>query len=331
MARCLSSSCDRAGFRAGVDQPPRGSVWRRVDLKTIFDIKNFLRDNQIDILHTHNYKSDIVGFWAALLGKAKWVATNHVWHGLDRKLRFYEALDAFVLRFAARVVAVSDEIKDDLVAKNIPASKIQVIDNGIDIGRFNRSRSVEKLREDLDIRKEDAVVIIVGRLSPEKGHETFLKAAKDVLNKKKNVKFLIVGDGPLGAQLRVMADQLNLNGHVVFTGVRKDMDNIYAASDLMVNASSIEGLPMTILEAMAAKVALIVTPVGAVPQVIRHGVNGVIVPTEDAQRLAKEICSLIDEPSRRESITEHAYRDVCDRFSCATMVRQYKQIYGSLA
>ena len=293
-------------------------------------LKQFLRDNQIDILHTHNYKSDIIGFGAVLLSKCKWVATNHVWHGLDRKLRFYEKIDAFVLRFAARVVAVSGEIKEDLVAQNIPEGKVHVIDNGIDIVQFNRPRPVEKLKEDLDIRKDDVVVTIVGRLSPEKGHTTFLKAAKDVLAQKKNVKFLIVGDGPIGAELRVMADKLNLNGHVVFTGARKDMDNIYAVSDLMVNASSIEGLPMAILEAMAAKVALIVTPVGAVPEVIQHGINGIIFPTGDELGLSKEICSLIDEPSRRKSLTERACQDVCDRFSSATMVRQYKQIYESI-
>ena len=302
----------------------------RADLKTIFDIKKFLRDNQIDILHTHNYKSDIVGFGAVLLGKSKWVATNHVWHGLDRKSRFYERIDAFVLRFAAQVVAVSSEIKKDLVAKNIPEGKVHVIDNGIDIARFSRPRPMEKLKEALGIHKDDAVVTIVGRLSPEKGHETFLKAAKDVLSKKQNVRFLIVGDGPIGAELRVMAAKLSLNGHVTFTGVRKDMDGIYAVSDLMVNASSIEGLPMTILEAMAAKVVLIVTPVGAVPKVIRHGINGVIFPTGDELGLSKEICSLIDDPSRRESLTERAYRDVCDRFSSAAMVRQYKQIYESI-
>src|SRR3989338_4807561 len=143
----------------------------RIDLKTIFDIKKFLRDNQIDILHTHNYKSDVVGFGAALLSKTKWVATNHVWHGLDRKLRFYEKIDAFVLRFAAQVVAVSSEIKKDLVAQNIPEGKVHVIDNGIDIVQFNRPRPVEKLKEDLDIRKDDVVVTIVGRLSPEKRSE----------------------------------------------------------------------------------------------------------------------------------------------------------------
>lgn len=302
----------------------------RIDLKTIFKIKEFLRDNQIDILHTHNYKSDIVGFGAVLLGKSKWVATNHVWHGLDRKLRFYERIDAFVLRFAARVVAVSGEIKEDLVAQNIPGEKVQVIDNGIDINRFSRRESVEKLKEGLGIHKDDVVVTIVGRLSPEKGHKTFLKAAQDVLAKKKNTKFLIVGDGPIREELYAEAIRLNLNGCVIFAGIREDMPEIYAISDLMVNASSIEGLPMTILEAMAAKVALIVTPVGAVPEVIKHGVNGVIFPTEDAQGLSREICSLIDEPSRRDSLAERAYQDVCDHFSSAAMTQHYKQIYESI-
>ena len=100
--------------------------------------------------------------------------------------------------------------KKDLVAKNIPEGKVHVIDNGIDIARFSRPRPMEKLKEALGIHKDDAVVTIVGRLSPEKGHETFLKAAKDVLSKKQNVRFLIVGDGPIGAELRVMAFQAEL-------------------------------------------------------------------------------------------------------------------------
>ena len=115
----------------------------RIDLGTVFQIKRFLRNNRIDILHTHGYKSDIVGFLAAFLTKIKWVATNHVWHPMSGKLRMYESLDAFALRFARRVVAVSYEIRDDLISRNVSSANIRVIDNGIDIDRFKQSKSSE--------------------------------------------------------------------------------------------------------------------------------------------------------------------------------------------
>jgi len=302
----------------------------RFDLGSVFRIKKFLKENDIAIIHTHNYKSDIVGFLASLFRKTKWVATNHVWHGLDRKLRFYERIDAFVLRFAAQVVAVSNEIKDDLIAKNIPEQKVGVIDNGIDIRQFDRSRSTGAIKEGLGIQENDIVVTIVGRLSPEKGHKTFLKAAKNISAKKNNIKFLIVGDGPIKEELHAEASQLTLNGCVVFAGIRKDMPAIYAISDFMVNASSIEGMPLTILEAMAARVALIVAPVGAVSEVIKQGVNGLVVNTGDAQGLSEGICSLIDDPSKRDRLIERAYSDVCDRFSSETMAARYEQIYESI-
>lgn len=303
----------------------------RYDFGTVFRVRKFIKENNVSIVHTHNYKSDIVGFLSTLFSKTKWIATNHVWHGLDRKLRVYERIDAFILRFATQVIAVSNEIKKDLLAKNIPEQKVCVIDNGIDICQFNRSRSTGIVREELGIQKNDIVVTIVGRLSPEKGHKTFLKAAKDVSIQKNNVKFLIVGGGPIEEELHAEASRLELNGYVVFAGIRKDMPAIYAISDFLVNASSIEGLPMTILEAMAAKIALIVTPVGAISEVIKHEVNGLIVDTGDYKGLSEGICSLVDNPSKRENLIECAYRDVCDRFSSKVMATRYGKIYESIA
>ena len=182
----------------------------RIDLRTAFQIRRFLRDNNIDILHTHGYKSDIVGFLAAFLTKTNWVATNHVWHPMSGKLRIYESADAFVLRFAKRIVAVSQEIKDDLISRSVSPANIRVIDNGIDLDRFKPSRPTETLKAGLGVREHDVVVTIVGRLSAEKGHGAFLKAARTVSSNRENVKFLIVGDGPLGEDLRAEATRLKL-------------------------------------------------------------------------------------------------------------------------
>ena len=202
-----------------------------------------------------------------------------------------------------------------------------VIDNGIDLSLFSRPQPGAEVEHELGIDARDAVVAIVGRLSPEKGHRTFLRAAKKVLDRRPNVKFLIVGDGPIRRDLMEETKQLHLNGNIVFTGIREDMPAVYSIVDVMVNASSIEGLPMTILEAMASKVALIVTPVGAVPEVIKHNVNGVIVPEGDHQGLAESIYRLIDQPDARLALIDRAYEDVRRKFSSETMASAYDRIY----
>ena len=302
----------------------------RIDVTTVFRIIRFLRQHQIDILHTHGYKSDIVGFLAALFGRTKWVATNHVWHSLSRTLRFYESVDAFVLRFATRVVAVSREIRQDLISTSIRPAYIRVIHNGIDIDRFRRSRSTKTLRATLGIHDDDVVVTIIGRLSPEKGHKTFLQAAKEVSSNRNHVKFLIVGDGPIGEELRAEVARLNLEGRVIFTGFRNDMPDVYGLSDIMVNASTIEGLPMTILEAMASNVPVIATPAGGTPDVIRDEETGLLFDAHDVNALKTRIESLIDDPSRRRRLAAAAYEFVATNHSLERMCDAYGRVYGEI-
>ena len=300
---------------------------RRFDIGSIFRLKKLLIENRISLLHTHNYKSDIVGYFAAKLTGIPWVATNHVWHGTDRKLRAYEKLDAFFLKFADKIVAVSAEIKRGLIKENIPDKKIEVIHNGIDLSAFNNRPAAAKLRTDLGISHGDFVIVIAGRLSEEKGHEIFLKAAPEVSRRRKGVKFLIVGDGPLKGHLKSYTAAHNLTDQVIFTGIRTDIPDIYSISSILVNASFIEGLPLTILEAMASKLPVIATAVGAVPQVIKHGVNGILIEAGDFMRLSAEICALIDDSQKRELLAEQAYRDACANFNVAIMANSYRELY----
>ncbi len=299
----------------------------RIDLRTVFEIRRFLRSNQIDILHSHGYKSDIVGFMAASLAKTVWVATNHVWHPMSGKLRLYEGVDAFVLRFARRIVAVSCEVREALIAANIESANIRVIENGIDLDRFTPSRQTEFLRSMFGMREHDVIVTIVGRLSPEKGHKTFLEAARTIASGHDNVKFLIVGDGPMEEELRIEAARLNLGQRVVFAGFRGDMPEIYGLSDVMVNASSIEGLPMTILEAMASRVPVVAARTGGIPGIIKDGETGLLVDSGDVGALSTRIESLIEDPGRRRQLASAAFEFVTVNHSLKRMCDSYWQVY----
>ena len=299
----------------------------KFDLGTIGAVKKFIIANKIDIVHTHNYKSDIVGFCATRLAGTKWMATNHLWHSTDQKLRFYEYIDAFVLKFAQRVIGVSAEIKQDLVEKNLKKERLEVIDNGIPIEKFNLQIRSEPMGPLLGVAPEDCVIMMVGRLAIEKGHEVFLKAACEVVKKIPNIKFIIVGDGPLQEELKQRTMDLNLSSYVIFTGIREDMPAVYAAGDIMINASFAEGLPMTILEAMASRLAIIATDVGAVGEVIRSQENGILIQPGDAHQLALRMIELARDKEKRQRLAKQAYQDVCLRFSDTGMAQKYKQVY----
>ncbi len=302
----------------------------RFDLAAIWKVAGFLRKNKTDIIHTHNYKSDIIGFLASRITGTRWIATNHVWHGIDKKLKMYELLDGFILRFAEKVIAVSEDIRSDLLKKGIDSKKVMLIHNGIDTASFENGSRGNTLKTAFGIKDSEIVVTAVGRLSTEKGHDVLLHAAEKVLAVKNNIKFLIVGDGPLKDSLRSMVRKLQLEDKVIFTGIRQDMPEIYAMSDILVNSSFIEGLPLTILEAMASKVTIIATRVGAVPSVIRHNEAGLLVNAGDASELAGALESLIADREKRIRFAEAAYKTVQERFTLKAMTDRYGDIYASI-
>lgn len=301
----------------------------QVDFKTVFSIKSFLKEKNIDILHTHNYKSDIMGFLATSFTQVKWVATNHVWHSTDKKLRFYEGLDAFVLKFAALIFTVSQDIKDDLLNRGFKNHNIHVIHNGIAINQFGDNSARKHLRSNWNIFENDVLLTIVGRLAPEKGHEILFKALSN-LTQYPFIKCLVVGEGLLKNDLESSIKRLNLSNQVIFAGIRTDMPAVYSACDILINSSFIEGLPMTILEAMASHLPMIVTKVGAVPQVIRNQVNGVVLEAGNEQILFEAIIELANDPAKRKRLAQEAYKDVCERFSDQRMAEDYKKYYQLL-
>jgi len=302
----------------------------RLDFKTIHRVQKFIRDYKIDILHTHNYKSDIIGFLAAKTTGIQWVATNHLWHSRDEKMRFYEGIDAFLLKFAHKVIGVSSAIKEDMMQRHLKAERLEVIDNGVPVEKFDRLSQRGRLRSLLRVAAHDCLVMIVGRLEIEKGHEIFLKAAAEVVQHVPHVKFLIVGDGPLMDHLKRLTQDLNLSDLVFFTGILEDMPSVYAAGDIMVNASYTEGLPMTILEAMASHLPIVASDVGSVGTVIQNGDNGLLLKPGDPQTLAAAIINLVKDPCKRALLSEKAYQDVCTRFSDTHMARKYKQVYEDI-
>jgi len=294
----------------------------RVDLRTVRAIRAHILAQQIDLVHTHDYKADLYGYLAARWARRPVFATCHLWFSTGMQERIYGSLDRFVLRNFDGVIGVSPPIATRLHKSWVPRSKVAVIANGIDFSPFLRVEGPSSNRE----FGSGLTIGIVGRLVRQKGHRFFLAAARGILEKYSEAKFVVVGEGPDRKQLEGLAQELGIAGSVYFAGFRDDMASAYAGFDLMVMPSLDEGLPMTLLETMAAKRAVIASAVGAVPEVIEHGQNGLLVQPGNTDDLEQAMLLLLNDASLRHRMAENA-RESVSRFSSDRMARNYLDFY----
>jgi len=304
----------------------------KVDVGTIFRIRHFLSRQGIDIIHTHGYKSNLYALGSTSGMRVGRIATCHNWLGNDVKMKSYAKLDKFFLKRFDRAVAVSDTIREELVAAEIPSHKILTIYNGIDLNRFQCQVDTKGTRKALEIRDGFKVIGSVGRLSEEKGHTHLLRAARDPLLEGRNLVFLIVGDGPLRARLEQEAGGKGKPPpHILFTGTRTDVARLYGMMDVFVLPSLTEGLPMALLEAIASKRPVVATRVGGIPQVLAEGSSGRLVNPGNAKALARAIQDILDDPEGGRRMAENAYATLRERFSSDTMVQKYLDVYEEVA
>ncbi len=296
----------------------------KLDFGTVKAIRNFICEREVGILHTHGYKADIYGYRAAKSTRAGLVATTHSWPGKSCILRQYALLDRVILRWFDHVCAVSNKVADVLRRFHVPNEIITVVENGIDIGQFSGGRPV--LREELGLR-ENPLVGFVGRLAPEKGLEYLLRAAAGVLNTLPAAKVILAGDGPKRSALEKLARQLGIEKSVIFLGRRSDLASIYASFDVFVLPSLSEGMPLAVLEAMAAKKPVVATRVGAIPKMVKDQQTGLLVDAGDITGLQSAISLLLDRRDLRRTLGQSGHEVAKALFSSDSMAKNYLGIY----
>ena len=246
------------------------------------EIRKLLVKHNVDILHTHGYKSDLYAYAAAWPNRVALVATSHNWPSKLLTMRVYAALDRLALRRFDKVIVVSDVVADILRRWGVALDKVSTIFNGVDIESFNGVTPT--LRNEIT-PEGHSLVGFVGRLVPEKGGELLLRAAQKVLAVRPKTTFVFVGEGPSRKEWETLATQLGIGHYVTFVGVRDDMPGVYASLDMVVLPSLIESMPMCLLEAMAAGKPVIATRVGAVPKLIIPEQTGLLLDPSDVNGL----------------------------------------------
>jgi len=288
-------------------------------------IRDLAKETGADIIHTHGYKADVYTRLAMLDYGVPLVSTCHNWLDENWRTSLYGVVDRFVLRCFARVVAVSEEVRQRLLEAGVRQERIRIIPNGIDLRPFRVERGPDPADWSAD---RPAVVGMVGRLSAEKGVDLFLRAASQVTGAIPHARFVVVGDGPDREQLEALIDQLRLRPIVSMLGRRNDMPAQYASFDLLVSSSRKEGLPIAILEAMASGLPLVATAVGDVVNVVRNGETGILLPTgEDPGALASAIANLLRDGEKRHRLGAAARQLIESQYSAERMSNEYLDTY----
>jgi L-malate glycosyltransferase len=300
-------------------------------------LARFLRDNRIDLVHTHRYKDSVLGTIAAKLAGVPFVVRTV--HGLREpmsgwqhlKFRVYETVDRVtLLSLADLVIAVSKQMEETLRRSGYRPTMLTHIHNGIDLHSVAAGRAPREIRRELAIPEDALLFGTVGRLSPVKDHAAFLEAAAEIRRTRPDARFVIVGGGPLERELRRRAAQLGLEDVCLFTGPRIDAHNIMAAIDVFVLPSLSEGIPMAVLEAMALGRPVVATAVGGVPEVVQHGTTGLLVEPGNPLALAQACLELAGDPKLAAALGNRARQTVEARFTSERSGRALLDAYRSV-
>jgi glycosyltransferase involved in cell wall biosynthesis len=295
-------------------------------------LAKIVRSRQIDLVHAHEYKTDLVAWLLARRLGVVALSTAHGWTGQSARERYvYYPLDKWLLARYARVVAVSSEIRQELVRSGADPARVTVILNAIDPALFRHDPAKRPVvRQSLGLADSDVVIGAVGRVERQKRFDLLLEAIAPLAATRPNLRVAIVGDGSLLPEIRALAATLGLANRCLFLGHRQDIADLHHAFDLFVQSSEYEGTPNAVLEAMAMETPLVATDVGGTGELAHAGIHGILIPSRDVGALRNAVSEALDDPRAARARAEAARRRIETDLSFAVRTRRLEQIYGEM-
>jgi glycosyltransferase involved in cell wall biosynthesis len=303
---------------------------RAFDFGWALRFAKFLREQRIDVVHAHEFAASCYATLGAALSRVPVVCTIHgknYWpHRYYRRAAFRRVIGA-----AHRFVAVSEDLRSFTAdVLGIDSARIQVIGNGVDGSKYFRDASRRaQVRRELGLADQDEVIIAVGELSPVKGHETLIRAVAALARERPLVRLLIAGEGGQRAKLLELARELDFTGRVQLLGFRRDVPALLAAADVYAMPSFSEGMPLALIEAMAARMPIVASRVGGIPALVSHGKSGLLTEAGDPVMLADALRALVTDPGERQRYAEQGHRAFLDHHSLQSMLDNYRAVYQS--
>jgi glycosyltransferase involved in cell wall biosynthesis len=274
----------------------------------------------------------VYGMLAKTISRVPLILTEHGRFHPDVSSRTRRGFNRLFASSLDRITAVSQAVRETLVAvEGFAPDAIEVIYNGIEIERFSSvGSSRDEARRRIGIPATALVVGSVGRLHPDKNHQLLLRAAARLRSQGVDVFVVIVGDGPERAALETLAEDLGVSGHATFLGERTDVERILPAFDAFALPSKTEGTPVTLLEAMAARVPIVAAAVGGIPEMLQDGRDAHLVTLESGDavaELATALFAVLSDRSLAHETAERAFARVQRDFSAPAIFQRYLELY----
>lgn len=301
----------------------------RFDLSAVSQLVTIINNRKIDIIHTHGYKSDILGLLAARRAGIRIVSTPHGFsNNVGWKLRLFIRLGLFALKFVDKVAPLSEQLVFDLKRYGIKDKQLRFIENGVDL------TELAPYRKTLPVQDFSAASGLhlgyVGQLIPRKGLADLLQAFNLLWQRFPDSKLTLIGEGSQRSELEALAKTLPAASAISFLGFRGDRIVLLKDFDAFALTSSLEGIPRCLMEAMAVGVPVVAYDIPGVDQLITHESTGLLAPLGDWQQLANHLIRLAAEPALANKISLAARQLVDQRFSAARMANEYQQLFLEL-
>ncbi|MCX5702388.1 MAG: glycosyltransferase family 4 protein [Candidatus Omnitrophica bacterium] len=304
------------------------------DLLVFIEVYWVIKKNNIEIVHTHSSKAGILGRLAARLAKVGIIIhTVHGWSFNDYQPAlvrgFFIWLERFSARFTHKIIVVSHYDKQKGLNNRIgKEDRYELIRYGIDYKEFSERK--QNIRQELGINTRDLVVAMVACFKPQKSPMDFIKLSFLVKKSLPNVKFVLVGDGILREEIEKLICKLNLEGQVFLTGWRRDIPRILSAIDAFVLTSLWEGLPITVLEAMASSKPVVATHTGGIQEIVVEGKTGFLVSPRNMELMSEQLIILLKNEELRRQMGQRAIESLDFNFSLENMVNSTKTLYETV-
>jgi len=295
----------------------------------MIEIYGMIRRERVDCVYSLFESSDLIAAIVAPLAGVRALISGR----RDTGFRYSPTMNRvyrLINRRFRRFVAPSEAVRASLLDQGVTGSRVDVIYNGVDFERFARADG-KGVRAELGIPDDALMLTTVANLSPVKDHANVIAALAALHAEGLRPYLALAGDGPLRSDLEARVAAAGLEPYVCFMGRRQDVPDVLATSDLVICSSLTEGLPNALLEAGAAGKAVVATNVGGNPEVVEDGVTGLLVPPRDPAALADAVRALAASPERRERMGRAARARVRRNFSLEAMVRQYMDVFASVA
>ncbi len=305
-----------------------------IDWRCSRRLARWCAEQSVDVLHAHQ----CTPMFQAMLARLPWrriplLLTEHGRHHPDLPSRRRSLCHRLLLSRRDRLVAVGNATREALICnEGLPQDRVEVVYNGVDLARYRDPDPGARaaVREELRLPADALVMTLVARLDPIKDHATAIDVLRRVRERCPNARLLLVGDGPARAEIEAKVLACGLGDAVCLAGTRSDVASVLAASDVFLMTSLGEGIPLTVIEAMAAGVPVVSTDVGGLPEMIDHQQTGFLHAAEAVDDLAASVVQLHENPEPREAVVQRARQRAFAMFDRTAMLGRYRAIYQGM-